>query len=106
MFQKQILRLIQEQQARTSSAILFISHDLGVVAKICTDVSIIYGGMIVENQKIESLLETPISEYTKSLLAATPRYDRPSGTLLPVPDNVIDTLQKKINAYDLGKANA
>ena len=76
--QKQILRLIKEQQIRTKAAVLIITHDLGVVAKICNRVSIIHSGMIVENQSIQGIFKRPKSKYLKALLDATPRYDKPA----------------------------
>ena len=47
--QKQILRLIADMQARHGTALLFVTHDLGVVAKICQKVTVLFGGMVVED---------------------------------------------------------
>ena len=104
--QKQILRLIKEQQIRTKAAVLFITHDLGVVAKICNRVSIIHSGMIIENQSIEGIFNRPKSKYLKALLNATPRYDKPAELLVPVEDNVIDDLINKARFYDEGRDSA
>ncbi|MEE2999784.1 MAG: ABC transporter ATP-binding protein [Pseudomonadota bacterium] len=104
--QKQILRLIKEQQIRTKAAVLFITHDLGVVAKICNRVSIIHSGMIIENQSIDGIFKRPKSKYLKALLNATPRYDKPAELLVPVEDNVIDDLINKARFYDEGRDSA
>jgi peptide/nickel transport system ATP-binding protein len=98
--QKQILKLIAEMQARHNTAMLFISHNLGVVAKICQTVSVIYAGKIVEQASTAALFKKPTHAYTRALLAATPRYDRPDDSLLPVPARVIDLLSHEIADSD------
>jgi peptide/nickel transport system ATP-binding protein len=77
--QKQILRLIREMQHRHGTAILFITHDLGVVAKICASVSVLQSGAIVEQGPVAEIVARPHHPYTRALFAATPRYDRPEA---------------------------
>jgi peptide/nickel transport system ATP-binding protein len=98
--QRQILRLIKELQASAGTAILFITHDLGVVAKICDRVSVIFGGMIVECGDARELFARPKHAYTHALLAATPRFDRPGDALKPVAPEIIDHMQQEIDAHD------
>jgi peptide/nickel transport system ATP-binding protein len=98
--QKQILRLIAEMQARHGTALLFVTHDLGVVAKICQKVTVLFGGRVVEDTDAASLFSAPRHPYSAALLAATPRYDRPDESLLPVPAAVIEATQREIAAAE------
>ena len=98
--QKQILRLIAEMQRRHGTALLFVTHNLGVVAKICQRASVLYAGMIVEQTDVVSLFNAPAHPYTRALIAATPRYDRPEESLAPVRADVIDGLAREIGAAD------
>jgi len=83
--QKQILRLIRELQQKHGTALLFVTHDLGVVAKICNTVSVLHAGAIVEQAPVADIFSRPQHPYTRALFAATPRYDRPGETLQPLP---------------------
>lgn len=74
--QRQILQLIKRLQANSETALLFISHDLGVIAKICDVVSVMYDGGVVEWQSIENLFEGPQHPYTRRLLETTSEYYR------------------------------
>ncbi|MGS4985787.1 peptide/nickel transport system ATP-binding protein [Pseudosulfitobacter pseudonitzschiae] len=70
--QLQILKLISEMQERHGTAVLFITHDMGVVAEIADTVSVMQKGRIVERAPIRELLTNPKEEYTRTLLAAVP----------------------------------
>ena len=98
--QRQILRLIKELQANSNTAILFITHDVGVVAKICNRVSVIHSGRILESNSAAELFAKPKHAYTQALLAATPRFDRPADALHPVPQTLIDSLWADAHAHD------
>jgi peptide/nickel transport system ATP-binding protein len=98
--QKQILRLIAEMQARHGTTLLFVTHDLGVVAKICQQVTVLFGGRVVEDTSAASLFAAPKHPYSAALIAATPRYDRPAESLLPVPPAVIEATRREIAAGD------
>ena len=100
--QKQILRLIREMQQRHGTALLFVTHDLGVVSKICQTLSILYAGKVVEQTDITSFFNAPAHPYSAALLAATPKYTDPTGSLMPVPQAVIDAVQGEIDAFDKG----
>ena len=98
--QRQVLQLIAELQARHGTALLFVTHDLGVVAKICDRLSVLYAGRIVEDTDVESFFNAPAHPYSAALLDATPRHDDPSRPLLPVPVGVIEALRTEIAAAD------
>src|SRR3984885_3946846 len=99
--QKQILRLIRALQERHGTSVLFVSHDLGVVAQICDRVSVLYMGKVVEQGITAEVLAAPRHPYTKALLAANPRYDRPDSGLEPTPPEVISALRAEISAFDV-----
>lgn len=103
--QRQILRLIKELQANSNTAILFITHDFGVVAKICNRVSVIHSGRILESNSAAELFARPQHPYTRALLEATPRFDRPADALHPVPPELIDALWDEARAHDGARTN-
>ena len=74
--QRQILQLIKQLQSETGTSVLFISHDLGVIAKICDHVSILHTGNVVEMQSAVNLFQNPRHEYTQNLLEITSHYYR------------------------------
>jgi peptide/nickel transport system ATP-binding protein len=99
--QKQILSLIAELQEKHGTAVLFITHDMGVVAEIADTVHVMKLGQIVEQAPVEELLRRPRQDYTKQLLKAvpslTPRVARPEpegGIVLSV-----NGLQKVYSAH-------
>jgi peptide/nickel transport system ATP-binding protein len=100
--QKQILRLIRALQERHGTSVLFVSHDLGVVAQICDRVSVLYMGKVVEQGDTADILQNPQHPYTQALLAANPRYDRPDTGLEPTPPEVVAALRAEIAAFDAG----
>jgi oligopeptide/dipeptide ABC transporter ATP-binding protein len=73
--QAQMLHLMKELQRELGTAILFITHDLGVVAEIADDVAVMYAGRIVEHASVYELFERPLHPYTRGLLAARPSLD-------------------------------
>ncbi|WP_274627254.1 ABC transporter ATP-binding protein [Arvimicrobium flavum] len=98
--QKQILRLIADMQRERGTAILFVTHDLGVVAKISQRVSVLYAGKVVEEAETPALFAHPNHAYTKALMAATPRYTDPQASLKPVDGTVLAGLAAEIDAAD------
>jgi len=98
--QKQILRLIAQLQRDHGTAILFVTHDLGVVAKISQKVSVLYAGKVVEEADTAALFGAPQHPYTRALMAATPRYTDPLASLKPVDDAVLAGLAAEIAAAD------
>jgi peptide/nickel transport system ATP-binding protein len=87
--QAHVLQLLREIQADTGVAILFISHDLSVIAEMCDTVCVMYAGEIVERAPIENLFLWPSHPYTSGLLGAVPRVGR-SRTLRAIPGSVPD----------------
>ncbi|NBZ87759.1 ABC transporter ATP-binding protein [Stagnihabitans tardus] len=75
--QAQILDLLGELAAETQTAILIVTHDLGVVARLCDRVTVLYGGRVMEEAGAEALFEAPRHPYSQGLLAATPRMEAP-----------------------------
>jgi peptide/nickel transport system ATP-binding protein len=104
--QRDILRLIAERQRSVGTALLFITHDLGVVAKLCERVTIIHAGRVLESGPVEQIFRTPRHDYTRALLAATPRWDRPAETLHPVPAWLATWLRAEAVAEDRRRAAA
>lgn len=98
--QKQILRLIRGMQAAHGTAVLFVTHDLGVVAQICDTVSLLYAGHVIEQGATTQVLAHPTHPYTRALLAASPRYDRPDSGLDPVPDAIIAAMRAELVERD------
>ena len=100
--QKQILRLIAAMQARHGTALLFVTHDLGVVSKVCTSLSVLYAGKVVEDSAVKPFFRAPAHPYSAALLAATPKYTDPAAALQPVPDAVLAALNTEIAQSDRG----
>jgi oligopeptide/dipeptide ABC transporter ATP-binding protein len=75
--QAQILDLIQALQAESGMAVVFITHAMGVIARICHDVAVMYAGQVVEQAAVQALFDAPRHPYTRGLLAAIPRLTSP-----------------------------
>jgi peptide/nickel transport system ATP-binding protein len=104
--QRRILRLIKELQVSSGTALLFITHDLGVVAKICDAVAVMHAGRVVESADVAEVFARPRHPYTRALFAATPRYDRPAEALVPVPAALTERLFAEAAAHDAARAHA
>lgn len=74
--QDQILRLLDELQKETHTSILFITHDLGVVAELCDRVIVLYGGMVMEEAPVTDIFQTPRHPYTMGLMKSIPGIDQ------------------------------
>ena len=98
--QHQILRLIRDLQRKTGTAVLFITHDLGVVAKVCDTVSVIYAGRILESGPVGQIFGAQHHPYTQALLDAAPRYDRPESALHTIPPGLREQLAREAAQYD------
>ena len=87
--QAQILELLRELQQATGMAILFITHDLGVIAELCSRVVVMYAGRVVEQAVAQPLFQAPLHPYTRGLLASMPRLsDEPKSTLATIEGTV------------------
>ncbi len=83
--QSQILSLLRDLREKRGMSILFITHDLGVVAELCDRVVVMYAGRIVETGRTADVLSTPLHPYTEALLRSTPRVElKGGGTLHPI----------------------
>jgi peptide/nickel transport system ATP-binding protein len=80
--------------------VLFVTHNFGLVAKLCQTVTVLYAGRVVEQGDAAAVLTAPQATYTRALLAATPRLDRPAETLAPLPRAATDALLAEARAYD------
>jgi peptide/nickel transport system ATP-binding protein len=80
--------------------LLFITHDFGVVAKICDRLTVLNAGRVLEHGTVRSTFERPKHAYTIALMKATPRYDRPGDQLAPVPAELTAALEEEATAYD------
>ena len=98
--QRQVLQLVERLRLRYGSAVLFVTHDLGVVAKICRSISVLHAGRVLEDGPTADVLTKPHHAYTRALLAATPRADRPAEALKPVPPALIDSLWAEAHRLD------
>ena len=90
--QKQILKLISEMQTHHGTALLFVTHDLGVVSKVCDTLSVLYAGKVLENAPMRRFFMRPVHPYSRALLAATPTYTNPAGSQAPDPQTVNDAV--------------
>jgi oligopeptide/dipeptide ABC transporter ATP-binding protein len=82
--QAQILDLMAELKQRLNTAIMLITHDLGVVASMCDNVAVMYAGRIVEYASVSEIFKNPLHPYTKGLLNSIPRLDRHVETLYAI----------------------
>lgn len=80
--QAQILELMAELQQQFHMAILFITHDLGVIAEVADRVAVMYLGRVVESGSVEQVFDSPLHPYTRKLLRSIPRVGKKAGTRL------------------------
>jgi oligopeptide/dipeptide ABC transporter ATP-binding protein len=90
--QAQILNLIRALQAKTGATVLFITHDMGVVAEMCQDVAVMYAGRIVEHGDVRSIFKSSQHPYTKGLLKSLPQKGRARKAELPTIEGVVPSL--------------
>ncbi|MBR0645690.1 ABC transporter ATP-binding protein [Plastoroseomonas hellenica] len=86
--QAQVLGLLSDLRARHGMAVLFITHNLGVVAQIADRVAVMYAGQIVEQGPVGAIFARPAHPYTRALFAAIPRLDRPDQALAAIGGRV------------------
>jgi len=92
--QAQILELIARLQREHGTAVILITHDLGVIAEIADDVVVMYAGRVVEHAKVGPLFANPRHPYTRGLLHSIPRLDREPRTRLPAIAGVVPALSE------------
>ena len=110
--QSQILELMKDIQAKLGTSIILITHDFGVVARMCDRVIVMKDGEIVESGSTESLFESPEHPYTKKLLEALPKLHeakKPKDSILADPSwdesKPIVAVQNLAKHFDLGQGN-
>src|SRR5690606_12711846 len=86
--QAQILTLLDDLKKAYGMSVVFITHNLGVVAQIADRVAVMYGGEIVEMADAQALFAQPAHPYTEALLKAMPRVDTDTDSLEAIPGNV------------------
>jgi oligopeptide/dipeptide ABC transporter ATP-binding protein len=86
--QAQILQLLRDLVGGSNTAVLLITHNLGVVAQICSHVAVMYAGHIVESGRTAEVLGAPAHPYTRALLAALPKPGVARGQLANLPGRV------------------
>jgi oligopeptide/dipeptide ABC transporter ATP-binding protein len=85
MVQAQILALLADLRAQLGLSVLFVTHDLGVVAEVCDSVLVMYGGVVAEYSDVDTIYNAPQHPYTQELLKAFPDLSRPNERLDSIP---------------------
>lgn len=83
--QAQILDFMSELKKKFGTALVMITHDLGVVAKMCDNVAVMYAGKIVESGTLEDMFNTPLHPYTEGLFNSLPNIKNRKHELKPIP---------------------
>jgi oligopeptide/dipeptide ABC transporter ATP-binding protein len=95
--QAQVLELMKGLSQEFSTAVMLITHDLGVVAGTCQNVNVMYAGNIVESAPVKQIFETPAHPYTVGLLQSIPRLDESRGSrLTPIPGQPPDLISPPV----------
>ena len=90
--QAQILELIQDLQKKLGMAVILVTHDLGVIAELCDNIIVMYGGRICERGTGSEIFYNPKHEYTKGLLRSIPNVNNMKERLVPIPGTPINIL--------------
>ena len=90
--QAQILELMQDLQKKMGMAIIMITHDLGVIADMCDEIIVMYGGKVCERGTADEIFYNPRHEYTKGLIRSIPRITDKHEKLVPISGSPVDLL--------------
>ena len=90
--QAQILHLIKELQERTRAAVIFITHDMGVIAEVCDEVAVMYAGRVVEHADVVEIFARSRHPYTRGLLSSIPRKGVEKKGELPTIEGLVPSL--------------
>ena len=90
--QAQILELMQDLQKKLGMAIIMVTHDLGVIASMCDEIMVMYGGRVCERGTADDIFYRPAHEYTKGLLRSIPKADNMNEKLVPIGGTPINLL--------------
>jgi peptide/nickel transport system ATP-binding protein len=88
--QAQIMDLIRKLKEKFGSSILYITHDMGVVAELCDRVAVMYAGSVCETAEVKELFKNPLHPYTKALLESIPRPGQPFKSISGMVPGLID----------------
>ncbi|UPV74931.1 ABC transporter ATP-binding protein [Halorussus limi] len=94
--QAQILDLLRDLQEDTGMSIMMITHNLGVIARMCDRVGVMYAGEVVERGTLEDVFDDPVHPYTQGLLGSIPDLDDPAPRLQPIEGNVPDLYDEEM----------
>lgn len=90
--QAQILELMQDLQKKLGMAIILVTHDLGVIASMCDEIIVMYGGRVCERGTADDIFYRPAHEYTKGLLRSIPNSENMNQKLIPIAGSPINLL--------------
>ncbi|MBQ7840786.1 MAG: ABC transporter ATP-binding protein [Lachnospiraceae bacterium] len=93
--QAQIMELLKEMNEKTGTAVLLISHDLGVVRNMCSRLYVMYAGHIVESGSIDEVFENPMHPYTRGLILSVPDVTKREQELVSIPGTVPSLAERK-----------
>lgn len=92
--QKTVLALIKNLQQKYETSVLFVTHDLGIVAKLCDRIVVLFNGSVVEATTVQASMQSSAHPYTQALYKATLRYDQPDKAIHPIPENIVEALRQ------------
>jgi peptide/nickel transport system ATP-binding protein len=95
--QAQILNLLDDLQEETGMSILLITHNLGVIARMCDRIGVMYAGEIVERGTLSEVFDESVHPYTEGLLGSIPDLEDPAPRLQPIEGNVPDLLDAEMD---------
>ena len=94
--QAQILNLLRDLQEEQDTSVVMITHDLGVIARMCNRVGVMYAGQVVERGTLSDVFESPVHPYTEGLIGSIPDLDDPDPRLQPIEGNVPSLLDEEM----------
>jgi peptide/nickel transport system ATP-binding protein len=94
--QAQILNLLRDLQRERGMSVVMITHDLGVIARMCDRVGVMYAGEVVERGTLSDVFERPVHPYTQGLLGSIPDLQEPAPRLQPIEGNVPSMLDEEM----------
>lgn len=83
--QAQVLETMKELREKYGSAMIMITHDLGIIAEVCDEVSVVYAGQVVEHGSLEDIFENTLHPYTEGLFGSLPNIEEKVNRLQPIP---------------------
>ena len=92
--QAQVINLMKDIIKEFNMGVIFITHDLGVIAQVADDVAVMYLGSVVEQGPVNEILKNPMHPYTKGLINALPDINNLDAPLTPIPGNIPSPLDR------------